>query len=161
MSMKVDYSGWMNTWEKEYTLTRQFHRNVLRWGEKTVLVDPYHGRTFTFKELDEESNRFAHALLDFGVEPFEVVMGNVMNTFHWFTIFLGAMKARIIFSTVNFRLPEGQIARLMADSAPAVFLYDPEVEESSLKALDRIGKTPKACIRLGDGGVVAQGTCFL
>jgi long-chain acyl-CoA synthetase len=149
MKMAVDYSKWMTAWEKEYTLTRQLHRNVLRYAGKTVLVDPFHEKTLTFRELDEESNRFANALLTLGVEPFEVVMGNMMNTFHWFTVFYGVMKARLVFSTINFRLPEGQIARLMEDSLPAVFIYDSEVEQYSLAALERIQTAPKTCIRIG------------
>jgi long-chain acyl-CoA synthetase len=157
MKMTVDYSKWMTAWEKEYTLTRQLYRNVLRYGDRIVLVDPFHGTTLTFKELDEESNRFANALLALGVEPFEVVMGNMMNTFHWFTVFYGAMKARLVFSTVNFRLPEGQIARLMDDSRPAVFLYDGEVTEYSLKALERTETQPKVCIRIGRGDSLPEG----
>lgn len=157
MKMTVNYSEWMATWEKEYTLTRQLYRNVLRWGDKTVLTDPFHERTLTFKELDEESNRVAHALLALGVEPFEVIMGDVMNTFHWFTIFYGAMKARLIFSTINFRLPDGQIARLMNDSKPAVYFYDPEVEEYSVKALERIQTPPRMCVRLGHGNALPKG----
>jgi long-chain acyl-CoA synthetase len=157
MGMTVEYSEWMATWEKEYTLTRQLHRNVLRWGGKTVLVDPFHGKTLTFKELDEESNRVANALLALGVEPFEVVMGDVMNTFHWFTIFYGVMKARLIFSTINFRLPDGQIARLMGDSKPAVYFYDAEVEGYSVKALERIQTPPRMCVRLGQGNALPKG----
>lgn len=156
MKMTVDYSTWMTTWEKEYTLTRQLYRNLLRYGDKTALIDPFQGKTFTFKDLDEESNRVAHAFLRLGLEPFEVVMGNMMNTFHWFTVFYGAMKARLIFSTVNFRLPGGQIARLMEDSGPEVFIYDAETAEYSLAALERV-QAPKVCIRIGGDGPLPKG----
>jgi long-chain acyl-CoA synthetase len=149
MMMTVDYSTWMSTWEKEYTLTRQLYRNVLRHSGKAVLIDPFHGKTLTFRELDEESNRIANALLALSLDPFEVVMGNLMNTFHWFTVFYGVMKARLIFSTVNFRLPGGQIARLMDDSEPVLFFYDSEAEEYSLSALDRVQTPPRLCIRIG------------
>jgi acyl-CoA synthetase (AMP-forming)/AMP-acid ligase II len=151
MKMTVDYSTWMTTWEKEYTLTRQLYRNVLRHGGKTVLIDPFYEKTLTFRELDEESNRVANALLALGLDPFEVIMGNLMNTFHWFTVFYGVMKARLIFSTVNFRLPGGQIARLMDDSGPVVFFYDSEAEEYSLTALERVQTRPRLCIRIGAG----------
>jgi acyl-CoA synthetase (AMP-forming)/AMP-acid ligase II len=157
MKMAVDYSTWMNTWEKEYTLTSPWYRNVLRYSDKTVLIDPFHGKNLTFKELDEESNRIAHALLALGLEPFEVVMGNMMNTFHWFTVFYGVMKARLVFSTINFRLPGGQIARLMADSEPAVFIYDSETEEYSLDALERVQAKPRLCIRIGRDGSLPEG----
>lgn len=157
MKMVVDYSKWMTAWEKEYTLTRQLYRNVLRYADKTVLVDPFHQKRLTFRELDEESSRFANALLALGIEPMDVVMGNMMNTFHWFTVFYGALKARLVFSTINFRLPGGQIARLMEDSPPAVFVYDSEVEEYSLAALEMTHTTPKVCIRIGQGASLRRG----
>ncbi len=151
MKLTADYSQWMAAWEKEYTLTRQLYRNVLRYADKTVVVDPFYEKTLTFRQLDEESSRFANALLAAGVGLNDVVMGNMMNTFHWFTVFYGAMKARCVFSTVNFRLPEGQIASLMADCPPAVFLYDSEVEEYSVGALGRAEIPPKLAIRVGGG----------
>ncbi len=157
MKMTVDYSKWMTVWEKEYTLTGQLRRNALRYPGKTVLIDPFHKKTLTFNELDEESNRFANALLALGVEPFDVVMGNMTNTYHWFTVFYGVMKARLIFSTINFRLPEGQIARLMEDSRPIVFVYDSEVEKQSLGALERIKTPPVICIRIGGDNPLPQG----
>jgi len=88
-------------------LTRQLYRNVLRWGSKEAIIDPKNNKTLTFKELDEESNRFAHALLDLGAKPFDVVTGNVMNTYHWFTIFMGSMKARCIFSLSKHKASRG------------------------------------------------------
>jgi len=149
MKKIADYSAWMELWEREYTLTRQLYRNVLRWGSKEAIIDPKNNKTLTFKELDEESNRFAHALLDLGAKPFDVVMGNVMDTYHWFTIFMGSMKARCIFSSVNTRLPEGQLCHLMDDSEPRVFVYDPEVKDTSVKTAELAEKKPKLCIMLG------------
>lgn len=157
MKMVVDYSKWMTAWEREYTLTRQLYRNVLRYADKTALIDPFFDRTLTFKELDEESSRFANGLLALGVEPSEVVMGNMMNTFHWFVVFYGVAKARLVFSTVNFRLPEGQIARLMDDVTPEVFIYDSEVEQPSIGALGRTHARPKICIRIGEGTSLPDG----
>lgn len=157
MKTSADYTKWMNTWEREYTLTRQLYRNVLRWGDRNVITDPFSKRTMTYRELDRESDRFANALLSHGPGVFETVMGNIMNTFHWFAVFYGAMKARLVFSSVNFRLPEGQIARLINDSQPLLFLYDAETADSSLKALDRSENPPAISIRIGGDGPLPEG----
>ena len=151
MKEVVDYSVWTELWEKEYTLTRQLYRSVLRCGNKEAIVDPENNRILTFRELDEESNRFAHALLDLGIETFDVVMGNVMNTYHWFTIFIGSIKARCVFSSLNTRLPEGQLCYLVDDSEPVVFVYDPEVKDTSIRTIELAKAKPKLCIMLGDG----------
>ena len=49
MKLTADYSQWMAAWEKEYTLTRQLYRNVLRYADKTVVVDPFYEKTLTFR----------------------------------------------------------------------------------------------------------------
>jgi hypothetical protein len=70
MKVTAGYSTWMAGWEKEYTLIRQLYRNVLRHSGKTVLIDPFHEKSFAFKKLDEEPSRFADAFLTLGLDDF-------------------------------------------------------------------------------------------
>lgn len=153
MALSIDYSTFMTVWEKEYTLTRQLYRNCLRWPDREAIIDPASSKSLTWKEWDEESNKFAHALLDSGVEKNDVVMGNLMNTYEWFIVWMGAMKARCIFSTLNWRLPEGQLCHLMDDVSPSVFVYDAELKDVSMKAAELAKNKPKICIMCGGDDV--------
>ncbi len=124
MGKPVDYSIFQQVWEKEYTITRQLYRNCCKWSDKVAVIDPFRNKTLTFKQWNEESNQFANALIEAGVKPQDTVMGDIFNTYEWFILLMGCAKARLIFSSQNFMLPEGQVCKLMDDSQVAVFVYD-------------------------------------
>jgi long-chain acyl-CoA synthetase len=156
MSFDVDYSIFREVWEAEYTLTMQLRRNVQKWPDKIAIIDPVREERLTFEKWDQLSNRFANALLDCGVGAYDRVMGNFFNTFEWFVAWMGSAKARCVFPSLNFMLPEGQLCTLIDDSEPAVFIYDGELKGVCLKALELAEKKPGICIMCG-GGEVPEG----
>ena len=107
MGKGVDYSILKELWEKNYTITTQLYRNLQKWPDKPAIIDPLK-RTMTFRQWDEEANQFAHALLDAGCTTFDTVMGDLYNCCEWFTLYMGAAKARCIFASQNSMLPEGR-----------------------------------------------------
>ncbi len=151
MGFDVDYTVFKELWEKEYTLTRQLYRNNLKWPDKTAIIDPYRNKTLTYRKWSEVSNKFANALLDFGVGTQDVVMGNLFNTYEWFIVYMASAKARCIFPALNFMLPEGQLCKLIDDSEPAVFVYDVGLKDVCLKAIELAENKPKLCIMCGEG----------
>jgi long-chain acyl-CoA synthetase len=151
MGFNVDYTIFKQLWEKEYTLTRQLYRNNLKWPDKVAIVDPYRNKKLTYRNWIEVSNKFANALLDFGVEAHDVVMGNLFNTYEWFVLYMGSAKARCVFPSLNFMLPEGQLSKLIDDSKPALFVYDAELKDICLKAIDMSENKPRLCIMCGEG----------
>jgi long-chain acyl-CoA synthetase len=156
MTFDVDYSIFREVWEAEYTLTMQLRRNVQKWADNVAIIDPERGESLTFEMWDQLSNRFANALIDCGVKKYDRVMGNFFNTFEWFVAWMGSAKSRCVFPSLNFMLPEGQLCTLIDDSEPAVFIYDGELKEVCLKALDLAGRKPRICIMCG-GGKVPEG----
>jgi len=153
MGKGVDYSIFKEVWDKEYTVTRQLYRNCLKWPDKIAIHDPFRKKTLTFKQWDEEANQFANALLEAGVTTHDSVMGDLFNTYEWFILFMGCAKARCIFPSMNFMLPEGQVCRLMDDSEVVVFVYDAALKDMALKAIELAKKRPKVCIMVGAGDV--------
>jgi len=160
MGLKVDYTIFEEVWEKEYTLTRQLYRNNLKWPNKAAIIDPYRKKTLTYKQWDEVSNKFSNALLDLGVKEHDVIMGNLFNTYEWFIGWMGSAKAKCIFSSLNFMLPEGQLCKLIDDYEPFVFVYDVELKDTCLKAIELAKKKPKLCVMCGKGEPPEQHVSF-
>ena len=90
-------------------------------------------------------------LLRLGVKPQDTVMGDIFNTYEWFILLMGCAKARLIFSSQNFMLPEGQVCKLMDDSQVAVFVYDASLKDMALKAIELVNVKPKLAIMCGPG----------
>jgi len=153
MGKQVDYSVFKEVFEKEYTITRQLYRNFLRWPNKAAVIDPFRNKTLTNNELNEQSNQFANALLEVGVEKYDSIMGDLFNTYEWFVLLMGCAKARCKFVAQNFLLPEGQISRLMDDSEVAVFVYDSNLKDMVVKAIEMAKIKPKVSVMCGPGDV--------
>lgn len=151
MAFNVDYSVFKDVWEKEYTLTRQLYRNVAKYADKVAIIDPYRDKTLTYKEWDEASNKFAHALIDAGMGLQDIVMADIFNTYEWFIVYMGAAKARAILPLLNFMLPEGQLSKLMDESKPTVFVYDKELTNVCVKTIGLAKNKPKICVMCGGG----------
>ncbi len=60
-------------------------------------------RRLTYAQLDERANRFAHHLLDHGVEPGDKVAIYSWDRAEWVEAMLGAYKARAVPVNVNYR----------------------------------------------------------
>jgi long-chain acyl-CoA synthetase len=153
MGKGVDYSIFKEVWEKEYTLTRQLYRNCLKWPDRMAIYDPLRQRNLTYKQWNEESNQFANALLDAGLTTYDSVMGDIFNTYEWFTVFMGCAKARCKFQSQNTMLPEGTVSTLMEESEVVAFVYDAGLKDMALKALDLVKIKPKICIMIGPGEI--------
>jgi len=153
MGKEVDYSILKEIWEKDYTITSQLWRNLQKWPDKPAIIDPLMNKTLTYRQWDEESNQLAHALLDAGCTTFDSIMGDIYNCYEWFILYMGAAKARCIFASQNFMLPEGQVSKLMDDSEVKVFFYDVALKNMALKAIDMCKIKPKFCVMIGEGEI--------
>ena len=69
MNETYDVSAFRAVFERSFTWISGFLRNVRRFGEKTAVIDPASGRTWTYAALNRDANRLANALLAAGVGP--------------------------------------------------------------------------------------------
>jgi len=137
--------------DENFTYIAGFLRNVDKFPDKTALIDTDHDRTWTYKELNLEANRFAHALRQDGVGEAQVVMYQLMNTPEFAFVYLGCQKIGAINSPINFRLFSGEIAYTIDDSKPAVFLFDISVKDNVAEALKLSKHKPQKLIYVGEG----------
>ncbi|MDO4269331.1 MAG: AMP-binding protein [Eubacteriales bacterium] len=130
-----DAAMFRDTFETQFTYLNGFLRNVSRFGARGALHDPLSGRRWTYRELNAEANRLAHALRADGVGKNDVVMFALLNSPEFVFCYLAAHKIGAIACPVNYRQGAGEIALVIDDSRPKAFVYDAEFGELSEGAL--------------------------
>lgn len=76
------------------------------------------GMTYTFGELEERSNRVAHALVARGFEKGDRLCVYLANRVELIDLFLACVKIGVIFVPVNILYREREIAHIVGDAEP-------------------------------------------
>ncbi|WP_366919392.1 AMP-binding protein [Rhodococcus ruber] len=84
-----------------------------RYGDKVALI--YGGRSFSFNELNDASDRIATALVDRGVRPGQTVSLFSQNRWEWLAAYHGALKAGAVVNPVNVMLTAEELAYVLSD----------------------------------------------
>lgn len=130
-----DKEKFRDIFEHEYTWLNGFMRNAGRNGNRPALHDPASGRRWTYRELNRDANRLAHAMAQSGVHRDSVIMYMLPNSPEFALCYLAGHKLGAISCPVNYRLSAGEIALQIDDSRPDLFVYDGEFQETAQKAL--------------------------
>ena len=80
-------------------------------------------RSFTNRQFNERVNRMAHALTDWGVGRGERIAVLMTNTSEFLEIFFACAKTGGIMAPLNFRLAVPELAYILRDCTPRVFIY--------------------------------------
>ena len=151
-----DVSMFRDTFETRFTYLNGFLRNVSRFGTRPALHDPLSGRRWTYRELNAEANRLAHALRADGVGKNDVVMFALLNSPEFVFCYLAEHKIGAIACPVNYRQGAGEIALVIDDSRPKAFFYDAEFGELSGSALQLCEHKPQTVVMVDyKGGAAA------
>jgi fatty-acyl-CoA synthase len=125
-------------------------RDRTRTTPERVAID-YLGRTVTYAELDERSDRLAAALLAEGLRRGDRVATLTGNTPEHVEAFFACAKAGLVLVPLNWRLSPAELAYQLDDAEPAVFLVEDEYEH--LAAAVRMETARSVPLRrLGDVG---------
>ena len=144
-----DIEMFRDTFESRFTYLNGFLRNVSRFGNRPAVFDPQSGRRWTYRELNCEVNRLAHALRSDGIGKNDVVMFALLNSPEFVFFYLAAHKIGAIACPVNYRQGAGEIALVIDDSTPRVFVYDAEFGELSSEALELCQNRPAVELVVG------------
>lgn len=79
----------------------------------------FQGRTLTFGDIDERSNRVAHLLLDRGLKIGDRLCCYLPNCLEMIDIYLACVKLGVIFTPINILYKEREIAHILSDAEPA------------------------------------------
>ena len=97
-------------------------RSASRSPGKAALI--FGDTVLTYSELEEATNRVAHALLDLGLERFDRVAVLAHNTLHHVLAWLGTAKAGGVYLAVNYLLRGKDIAYCVNHSESTIFIVE-------------------------------------
>jgi long-chain acyl-CoA synthetase len=93
----------------------------------TAVTDPT--RELTYGELAEETNAFANALMELGVEPSDRVAMYLPNSVTFLTAYFGAMKRGAIPFPINMRFEGPEIEYVLADAGATAVVTHGQFED--------------------------------
>jgi fatty-acyl-CoA synthase len=131
-------------------LTHQdsLRRTASSYGQRTAILDA-DGHGITYRQLDEQTDRVAGALLRLGLERGERVVWVSKNTTKFALAYFGTAKANLAFSAFNYWLRPDELRLLVELLEPSVFIASDEyadvVEDLSIAGRRR------HLVSLGDG----------
>ncbi|KAF2133554.1 hypothetical protein P153DRAFT_332464 [Dothidotthia symphoricarpi CBS 119687] len=92
----------------------------------TIALDFLHAdgerTTWSYKTLNEEANRMAHALLDEGILPEDIIPIHLPKSPQFYTSILGVLKAGAAFAPIHPDLPDERKRLMMMELGPKVVL---------------------------------------
>ena len=141
-----DISMFQDTFENDFTYINGFMRNTHRYADRIAVTCYERDKQWTYRELNQECNRLAHALMGNGVGKADVIMYQMYNCAEWVFIYLAPQKLGAINCPINFRLSYGEIATTIDDSKPKIFFYDAADSDTVEKALNTATHKPKTVV---------------
>ena len=146
MKLTYDCEMFKKTFESEFTWLNGFMRNVRRFGYKSAAFDPMSGKTWTYADLNSDSNRFANAMKASKVKKSDVVFVQLFNSPQFLFGYIASQKIGAIFNPANFNLSPGETAEIIDHNKPKVYVYDAEIVQTAVDALSLCSHKPEVVI---------------
>ena len=105
-------------------------RPTLRATDGTAVAVVEGGRTVTYDELDDSANRVANGLRALGLKPGDRVAFVGRTCLACVELMLGAARAGVVMTMVNWRLHPREISYVLGDSSPRVIVTTVEFAAS-------------------------------
>ena len=147
-----------NIFESRYTWIEGFLRNVRRYGNRTAMISPSDNRSWTYRELDVECNRFSNALMDAGLKKGDVLMMMLGNCPEFAFGYVAAHKTGAICCPVSFRFSAGELAWSIDDSCPKVLMVCYACRAIAEQALELAHHRPDVIIIVGGEAGAGEST---
>uniref|UniRef100_A0A3Q2QK54 Arachidonate--CoA ligase n=1 Tax=Fundulus heteroclitus TaxID=8078 RepID=A0A3Q2QK54_FUNHE len=130
------------------TIPKIFAETVQRHGDKTALIFEGTGERWTFRQLDEYSNRVANLLLDRGFKEGDVVALFMENRSQYVGLWLGMAKIGVEAALINFNLRLEALVHCVTISDAKAVVFGSELSDDRLFYIYTSGTTgmPKAAI---------------
>jgi malonyl-CoA/methylmalonyl-CoA synthetase len=118
-------------------------------GRRDEIALEFDGRTYTFGELDARSNRMAHWLTAQGLTRGDRLALQLPNCLEMIDLYLACVKLGVIFVPVNVLYKDREIAHILQDAEPKLFLQEPPAADEYPSDRPRVtldGSTPAGII---------------
>lgn len=111
------------------TIPKIFSETVRRYGDKTALIFEGTGERWSFRQLDEYSNRVANLLLECGFKEGDVVALFMENRLQYVGLWLGMAKIGIEAALINFNLRLEALVHCVNISNAKAVVFSSELSE--------------------------------
>ncbi|MEK7265752.1 MAG: long-chain-fatty-acid--CoA ligase [Pseudomonadota bacterium] len=129
------------------TLAGVIEEQAGRIPAETALI--FEGRTFTYADMETRANRAAQALLALGLKRGDRLCWLARNVATFWHALLGASKIGVVMTPVNWRLAPAEIAQIIADARPALFVGE-KMFIDPLRAVDDFNLPRTMILESGD-----------
>jgi long-chain acyl-CoA synthetase len=126
-----------------------------RYGEKTALVAD--GRSFSFKDLEAQSNAFANGLAAAGVAPGDIVTLYGPNSWPWLVAYYAIAKAGAVVNPANSMLTPAEVKYIVEDSGARAVVAS---ADKAGPLMDMTGRTGLSQVVIWGGKVPAGAAAF-
>jgi acyl-coenzyme A synthetase/AMP-(fatty) acid ligase len=117
--------------------------------DKPALIFADRDVVVTYGELEERSNRLAHAFRAWGLKPGDGIAVMLTNEEHFFDFFWAAMRSGLYFTPVNWHLSADELEYVIDDCDARVLIANARFAEHLVPAMPRLGKIER---RIAVGG---------
>jgi acyl-CoA synthetase (AMP-forming)/AMP-acid ligase II len=121
-------------------------------GDRTFLIFDEDGRSFTFRDLDELTERVAALVGRLGARRGEVVAILLANTPEFIITFLGTMRAGAVVNPINCQLTSREIHYVLEHSQARVLFTSAEFLERVTAVRERLPDLRTIVLVDGEGG---------
>lgn len=118
------------------TLPKIFAETVRRHGDKTALIFEGTGEKWSFRQLDEYSNRVANLLLQRGFVEGDVVALFMENRSQYVGLWLGMAKIGVEAALINFNLRLEALVHCVTISNAKAVVFGSELTEGEDQGMD-------------------------
>ncbi|MDF0726891.1 fatty acid--CoA ligase [Cytobacillus sp. S13-E01] len=118
------------------TIGKLFEQTVSKYPNKEALVDVPKGIRFTYLEWDKEINKLANALISSGVQKGDRVSTYLFNTSELASAYFACAKIGAVFNPINFRLKPQEVAYIINDAKPKIFLFE-KILEANIASIEK------------------------
>jgi acyl-CoA synthetase (AMP-forming)/AMP-acid ligase II len=139
---RYDPAPFQKVFEHDFTYLAGVRRNSRRFASHRAMFDPASGRSWTYAELWRDAGRLAAGLAEREVAQDDVVVFDLLNGPEFALLWLAAQRLGAIATPINFRLAAGEVAHVLDDSRPKVFVYDWSLREVVTAAISRADHQP-------------------
>jgi acyl-CoA synthetase (AMP-forming)/AMP-acid ligase II len=112
-------------------------QNARKYPE--LLAIECEGRSYTYRQFNEEVNQLAHGLMEQGVKKGDKLAVMMKNSDHFVFTFFAAAKIGAVAVPVNFRLTASEVQYILQQSDAAVVVCDKEFESIIAEAKQGAG----------------------
>ena len=143
-------SNFKEIFESRYTWIEGFMRNVRRYANRVAMIESETDQAWTYKELNEDTNRLCNALAADSFKKGDVIMLQMVNRPEFAFAYVAAHKTGGVCCPVSYRISSGEMAYNIDDSKPFAVIVCESKLESTLEAIKHAQHKPKRVIVASD-----------